>query len=214
MTSRVLPLALTTGHKIGLAVVGACFIGFALLSALLLPRFRVQYPGRGLPAFIVVTFVFFFGMLAAVEVFGAEPKETKKSERAAQTFSQAQPTTAGTTTTQTTAPTATAPTTTTAVPATTASKPPPKPQTVQATEKEFKITLSTTALKAGPVTFDVKNVGTLQHDLAIVGGPKTALISPGKSATLSTTLTAGTVELYCTVPGHRHAGMDLKLKVS
>ena len=58
----MLPLALSSGHEIGLAVVAACFIAFALASSFLFPRFRVQFPGRGLPAFIVVTFVFFFGM--------------------------------------------------------------------------------------------------------------------------------------------------------
>ena len=209
----MLPLALTTGHKVGLAVVGAVFIAFALVSALLIPRFRARYPAGGLPAFIVLTFVLFFGMLTAVEVFGAEPKETKKSEHAAETFTQAQPTTAVTATTQTTAPTttrATPPAATT----TTAAKPKPQPRVVQATEKEFKITLATTALKAGPVTFDVKNVGKIPHDLAIVGGAKTPLIPPGARATLKVTLKPGPVELYCTVPGHKQAGMDLKLTVS
>ena len=70
---------LSTGHKIGLGVSAAVFIVFALASSFLFPRFRAQYPGRGLPAFIVVAFVFFFGMLTAVEVFGAEPKETKET---------------------------------------------------------------------------------------------------------------------------------------
>ena len=62
-----MPLALSTGHEVGLAVTGAAFIAFALASSFLFPRFRPQYPGGGLRAFIVVAFVFFFGMLAAVE---------------------------------------------------------------------------------------------------------------------------------------------------
>jgi nitrite reductase (NO-forming) len=202
----VLPLALSTGHEVGLAVVGACFIAFALASSFLFPRLRAQYPGRGLPAFIVVAFVFFFGMLTAVEIFGAEPKETKKGEPAAQTFF---PTTSGTTTAATTTAQ-----TTTAKKKAKAGKPAPTPQTVQVSEIEFKITLATTTLKAGPVTFVVKNDGKIPHDLAIVGGPKTSLIAPGKSATLATTLKAGPIELYCTVPGHKAAGMDVKTKVS
>ena len=39
--------------------------------------------------------------------------------------------------------------------------------TVQVREKEFKITLASTTLKAGRITFDVKNVGTIPHDLVI-----------------------------------------------
>ena len=69
-----MPLALSTGHEIGLGVTALVFILFALASAFLFPRFRPDYPGHGLLAFIVVAFVFFFGMLTAVEVFGAESK--------------------------------------------------------------------------------------------------------------------------------------------
>jgi hypothetical protein len=59
LTSRVLVLGLSTGHKVGLAVTAFVFILFALGSAFLFPRVRPQYPGRGLPAFIIVAFVFF-----------------------------------------------------------------------------------------------------------------------------------------------------------
>jgi uncharacterized cupredoxin-like copper-binding protein len=198
LSSRVL-LVLSTGHKVGLGVVGAVFIAFALLSSFLFPRFRPQFPGHGLRAFIVVTFVFFFGMLAAVEVFGAEPKEHKEAESTAETF---------------TAPsTATAPSSTTTTAATT-TQPTAAPQVVEVTEKEFKIILATPTLKAGTVTFQIKNTGAIAHDLAITGGPKSSLIKPGGTGTLTATLKAGTVELYCSVPGHKAAGMDLKVKVS
>ena len=69
-----MPLALSTGHEVGLGITGLVFILFALTSSFLFPRLRPDYPGRGLLAFIVVAFVFFFGMLTAVEVFGAENK--------------------------------------------------------------------------------------------------------------------------------------------
>ncbi len=196
----MLLLALSTGHKVGLAVVGAAFIVFALGSAMLIPRLRPDFPGRGLPAFIVVVVVFFIGMLTAVEVFGAEPKEHKTESAAAPTTQQT-----------TTAPTTNAATTTAAATTTTAK---PASQTVQVTESEFKIVLSSTSLKPGPVTFEVKNAGHIPHDLAIVGGSKTKLISAGGSATLTTTLKAGQLELYCSVPGHKDAGMDLKVNVS
>jgi uncharacterized cupredoxin-like copper-binding protein len=193
-------LALSTGHKVGLAVVAAAFIAFALASSFLFPRFRPQYPGHALAAFIVVSFVFFFGMISAVAVFGAEPKEHKEAE----------PSTAETTT----QPTSTTPTATQAT--TTAPNAPPvgAPQVVQVTEKEFKIALSTPTLKAGVVTFQIKNTGAIPHDLAIVGGPKSALIPAGGTGTLSFRLKPGTTELYCSVPGHKAAGMDLKVNVT
>ncbi len=199
-----MPLALSTGHEVGLAVTGAAFIAFALASSFLFPRFRPQYPGGGLPAFIVVAFVFFFGMLTAVEVFGAEEKEGG-GERVAETTS---------TPTTTTQPATTTAATTTTTAATTSTAPKAQATTVQATETEFKIALSSTDLKAGKITFDVKNAGKIEHDLAIKGGEKTKLIQPGGSAQLTVTLKAGKYHLYCTVPGHEAAGMKVDITVS
>ena len=76
----MLLLALSTGHKVGLAVVAGAFILFALGVSFLLPRYRPSFPGRGLPAFIIAALLFFVGMLTAVEVFGAESEEGKQAE--------------------------------------------------------------------------------------------------------------------------------------
>jgi uncharacterized cupredoxin-like copper-binding protein len=198
-------LALSTGHEIGLGVTAAVFIAFALASSFLFPRWRPDYPGGGMRAFIVVSFVFFFGMLTAVEVFGVE------EEHAGAETSHEEPTTtaAGTTTHQsTTTPTATTP------PATTTA---PKPQatTIEPVETEFKIALPSTQLKAGKITFLVKNEGNIPHDLAVKEtGDKTKLIPAGGSAELTVTLKPGKYELYCTVPGHEAAGMKLEITVT
>jgi uncharacterized cupredoxin-like copper-binding protein len=221
-TSAVLIQALTTGHKIGLGVVAAAFIAFALSSAFLFPRFRSTFPGRGLPAFIVVAFVFFFGMMTAVEVFGAEPKE-KGEEHAAG------PATESTSTAQRTTPTASTVTLTTAPATTTAAKPKPKPkpaakptpkpqaQTITVKETEFKITVPSTKLKAGPVKFDVQNAGHIEHDLVITGNGVTAgtpRFNGGQSKMLKVTLKPGTYDVFCSVPGHKQLGMDAKLTVT
>ena len=202
-----MPLALSTGHEIGLAVTAAALIAFALASSFLFPRFRPQYPGGGLSAFIVICFVFFFGMLAAVENFGAESghAETAKTETGAE-----QPTTVQRTTTQqqsttTGAQTTTAPKTTTQAQAA---------QTVQVTETEFRIALAGYKAKAGMFTFDVKNAGKIPHDLSIKGGPKTKLIQPGATAQLVVTLKPGKYHLYCSVPGHEQAGMKVDITLS
>jgi len=68
-------LALTTGHKVGLLVVAAIFITFALLSAMVIPRYRPNYPGRALPLFLFVTVCMFIAMFTAVLIFGAESEE-------------------------------------------------------------------------------------------------------------------------------------------
>lgn len=198
-----MPLALSTGHEVGLAVTAAAFIAFALASALLLPRFRPQFPGGGLPAFIVICFVFFFGMLTAVENFGAESGKAE-SAPAPEHTTTVQPTTTQQQTTTQRQTTTTAQTTTQAEAA----------QTVQVSETEFKIALAGYKAKAGKFTFDVKNAGKIAHDLAIKGGPKTALIQPGGTAQLIVTLKPGKYHLYCTVPGHEQAGMKVDITLS
>jgi uncharacterized cupredoxin-like copper-binding protein len=167
----VLVLAgLTTGHKIGLAVVAAVFIAFALSASFLAPRRRPDFPGKnGLGVFIIVAVFLFAAMISAVVVFGRE-SEAKGAPAANGT-------------------------------------------TVHVKEVEFKITLSPASVKAGAVTFVVKNAGKVQHDLAIQGGKKTPLINPGSSATLTATLKKGTTTVYCSVPGHRQLGMVATLKV-
>jgi uncharacterized cupredoxin-like copper-binding protein len=205
------PLALSTGHEIGLGVTALAFILFALASSFLFPRFRPDYPGRGLLAFIVVSFVFFFGMLTAVEVFGAD--DTHQAEGATP-----ETTTAPAATTTAPAETTTAEQTTTAqtsTQATTTAPAKPAATKVPVSEVEFKITLGSTNLKAGEITFEVKNDGKIDHDLAIKEtGDKTKLISPGGTAELRVVLKPGKYLLYCTVPGHEAAGMKLNITVS
>jgi uncharacterized cupredoxin-like copper-binding protein len=79
---------------------------------------------------------------------------------------------------------------------------------------EYKFTLSATSLaKPGTVTFTVKNAGHIAHDFSI-DKKKTALISPGKSATLTVDFTkAGSYAYECTVTGHAALGMKGTFKV-
>ncbi|MGB8004377.1 MAG: plastocyanin/azurin family copper-binding protein [Gaiellaceae bacterium] len=199
-----MPLALSTGHEVGLGITALAFIAFALASSFLFPRLRPDYPGRGLLAFIVIAFVFFFGMLTAVEVFGAESKKGEAAEAP-----EATTTTAPTTTEQqtSTAETSTAETTTTTAK--------PAETKVPVSETEFKITLGSTTLKAGEITFEVSDDGKIPHDLAIKGtSDKTKEIAPGSNAELKVTLKPGTYVLYCSIPGHEQAGMKQSITVS
>jgi uncharacterized cupredoxin-like copper-binding protein len=204
--------ALSTGNKIGL--VGAAFVGFALASAFLLPSFRPDFPGRrGLPAFLTLTAALFVGMMFAVFFFGREPSEGHAAEGANATEpSPPPPPPPATSAPATTQRTTTAPsTTTTAAPAT------PK-KSVSVSESEWKVALPSTTLAAGKYSFDVKNDGHIPHDLTIngpgVSNQKTPLINAGKSAKLTVELKSGSYDFYCSVPGHKQAGMDVKVTVS
>ncbi len=70
--------------------------------------------------------------------------------------------------------------------------------------------------KPGKVTIDFTNPSALEHDVAIEGdGEEIAgseLIAESKTS-VSTELAPGTYAFYCTVPGHREAGMEGELVV-
>jgi plastocyanin len=179
-------LALTTGHKIGLLVFAGIFVAFALLSAMVFPRFRTSFPGRGLPLFLLATVALFASMLTAVLVFGRESEEAgAHGEKTTETS------------TETTSKSA---------------------QKVTVQESEFKIVIpSGASLKAGTYEFEAENDGKVDHDLAIAGpgvDKKTPVFGAGKTESLEVTLEAGTYDFYCSVPGHKQAGMDLKVTVS
>jgi hypothetical protein len=67
----VLGSELPLGHEIGLIVVAAIFIAFALASSLLVPRYKPDFPGpTGLSTYIIVSVVMFGLMVAAINFFG------------------------------------------------------------------------------------------------------------------------------------------------
>jgi hypothetical protein len=74
--------ALSTAHKLGLGLSGLAFIVFALLSAMVIPRSNPDFPGRRLGWFVVVTVLFFVGMMCAVFFFGKEEEEPAGQESA------------------------------------------------------------------------------------------------------------------------------------
>lgn len=62
---------LSTGHEVGLIVVAAIFIAFALAASFLVPRYKPDFPGpAGLSVFAIASLVLFGLMIAAVNFFG------------------------------------------------------------------------------------------------------------------------------------------------
>lgn len=67
MLGSELPL----GHEIGLIVVAAMFIAFALVVSFVVPRYKPDFPGpNGLSTFVIASIVMFGLMVAAVNFFG------------------------------------------------------------------------------------------------------------------------------------------------
>ncbi|HET6953641.1 MAG TPA: plastocyanin/azurin family copper-binding protein [Acidimicrobiales bacterium] len=69
------------------------------------------------------------------------------------------------------------------------------------------------AVEAGTVEVVLRNVGTVLHDLRIEDQPFIVEASAGEDATATVTLEPGTYDFYCSLPGHRDAGMEGVLEV-
>jgi plastocyanin len=81
----------------------------------------------------------------------------------------------------------------------------------------FAFTLTTATATAGTVTLSAVNPQSTTHDISIKGNgvdEKGNQVSDGGTSTVTATLTAGTYEYYCSVPGHEDAGMKGTLTVS
>jgi plastocyanin len=71
--------------------------------------------------------------------------------------------------------------------------------------------------KAGSVTITFANGAPIEHNLTVSQGATVLAATPtftGASKTLTITLKPGTYTFYCSVPGHRQAGMEGTLTIS
>ena len=73
---------------------------------------------------------------------------------------------------------------------------------------------STITVAAGkPITVHVTNHGAQQHTLALRGAD-TPMVDPGKSVTFHWAALTQSTQAWCTVPGHKDAGMLLQVNVA
>jgi plastocyanin len=71
--------------------------------------------------------------------------------------------------------------------------------------------------KAGAVTIAFTNASPVEHNVTVAQGTAVVGATPtftGGSKTLTLNLKPGTYTFYCSVPGHRQAGMQGTLKVT
>jgi plastocyanin len=84
-------------------------------------------------------------------------------------------------------------------------------------EGQLKFDTTSLTAKTGSVTITFTNAASLAHNLTVESPSGGALgATPtfqGGSKTLTLKLSAGTYKFYCSVPGHRAAGMEGTLTV-
>jgi nitrite reductase (NO-forming) len=90
-----------------------------------------------------------------------------------------------------------------------------------ATEKTIAVTLGDLFIKPSSVTVapnthltvKVRNTGAMQHDFKLRGETGTKLLDPGASQTVDLGVIDETTQAWCTVPGHKAAGMVFDINV-
>src|SRR5690348_9900781 len=80
MVAAAMLFALDTGQKVGIVIVAALFIGFALVSSFVLPRRNPNFPGRGLRWYLLACVAFFIAMMATIIFVAREPKTAEASK--------------------------------------------------------------------------------------------------------------------------------------
>ncbi len=90
-----------------------------------------------------------------------------------------------------------------------------EPLTVQVTLTEMAIEPATIEVAAGQeLIVEVTNAGTMAHDLKVGGQTGTEMLEPGASATVSLGAFDADTQAWCTVPGHKEAGMVTDIVVT
>jgi plastocyanin len=234
MHAAVLQLAPILGaekSKVPFYVAGGLLVAWALVLSLLIGMRRPDFPAnksqeRGVIAVTVVL------VLAAVSTAVLTSGGSTKTATTAATLTPSTPvesppsvnggaSTPSASTPAASTPSSAKPTATTGTPAP-PSSPAARPTTTTlalAASPEGQLSYNTKQLsaKAGPVTITMANMSPVEHNVTVAQGSTVLGATPtfqGGSRSLSLKLKPGTYTFYCSVPGHRQAGMEGTLTVS
>jgi plastocyanin len=194
--------------KVPFYIAGGLLVAWALIVSLGLGLRRTDFPGNlaGQRAVMAISAVLVLAAVATAVITSGPPAKA----------GAASATTPGATTPGATTPgaTTTSATTTSAAPTSAAGAP-----LKLAASPGGQLSYDTKQLsgKAGTVTITFTNAAPIEHNLTIAQGGKVLGATPtfnGGSRTLTLSLKAGKYTFYCSVPGHRQAGMEGTLSVS
>ena len=92
------------------------------------------------------------------------------------------------------------------------------PGTIQLTAKEFLYEPKELSASPGDIIFVVKNGGAIEHNFVLEDQAKKRqaaipIVEPAQMAEAKANLQRGTYTIYCSIPGHKEAGMVATLRV-
>jgi uncharacterized cupredoxin-like copper-binding protein len=233
---QLMPILAAEKSKVPFYIAGGLLVAWALIVSAGLGLRRPDFPGglSGERAVIAISAVLVLAAVStAVITSGSAAKAGTTSAAAAPSSGggeqPAAPTAPATSTPTTSTPAATTPASSTAATtpkATTGTPAPPSSPAASATSAlklaanpggQLSFDTKQLSAKAGKVTITLANASPLEHNVTIGQGSTVLGATPtftGGSKALTLTLKAGTYTFYCSVPGHRQAGMEGTLSVS
>ena len=225
------PVLAAEKSKTAYYIAGGLLVAWALIVSVLLGLRKPDFPNNlgGQRVVMAITAVLVLATTStAVITSGGAEKAGAETSSAAQT-TPASPGGASTPASESPAPTASTPAA--SAPAKPAKSPKattgtPAPPSSPAAATTLKLAANPAgqlaydtkqlSAKAGKVTIDMSNSSPIEHDVAIAQGSTVLGQTPvftGGSKSVTLTLKPGTYTFYCTVPGHRQAGMEGTLTV-
>jgi plastocyanin len=210
---QLAPVLAAEKSKVPFYIAGGVLVLWALGISMAVGMRKVRFPdsdGQQRMVMAISAVLVLAALVAAVATGSAPEKETATAagEPGSTAATPAPETTPGST-----------PTATTGTPAP-ASSPAAKAQKLAlAADTGGQLAYDHTQLsaKAGTVSIEFANTSPLEHNVTIEQGTKVLGATPtfaGGKRTLTLKLAPGTYTFFCSVPGHRQAGMEGKLTVS
>jgi uncharacterized cupredoxin-like copper-binding protein len=207
------PVLAAEKSKVPFYIAGGLLVAWALLVSLGIGLRRPDFPSNASQQKAIMG-------ISAVLVLAAVSMAIVTSGGSTGTIAAAAGTATQTTSSGEAPPTATQPTATTGTP-----NPPSSPAAGGASalklaanpEGQLSYDAKALSAKAGSVTIAFANASPLEHNMTIAQGTKVLGSTPtflGGSKSVTLKLKPGKYTFYCSVPGHRQAGMEGTLTVS
>ena len=207
--------------KVPFYIAGGLLAIWALVVSIGIGLRRARFPGNlmGQRVVIAITAVLVAGAVSTAVITSAAPVKT--GEEAATASKPQSSSTGGTPSGGQAGPAAPAPKATTGTPA-----PPSSPgrttparavHLAAAAGGQLAYDTKQLSVQAGSVTITFANTSPLEHDVTIAEGSKVLGATPiftSGTRSVKLTLKPGTYTFYCSVPGHRQAGMEGTLSVT
>ena len=219
---QLAPVLAAEKSKVPFYIAGGVLVAWALVISMAVGMRKVKFPDSvGAQRIVMgISAVLVLAALVTAVTTGGTPEKTEQAGAAGLASPQNGETEA--------APTTPAPATKTTgegqPTATTGTPAPPSSPAGKATRLKLaadaggQLAYETQELtaKAGTVSIEFANASPVEHNVTVEIGKKDLGATPtfvGGTRTLTLKLKPGTYTFYCSVPGHRQAGMEGKLKV-